>query len=145
MDEATWGALAVALTVLGGIVTWLAYRRRGARSGTRWLAVTMLVPAAYLTGTLDVIGEIAGEIAQWAAAFVWKPTVWLGVGLAVLAVLTFLVSMRIPPRQGSRSERRAARRAEAPAGEVGAAPPKGEPAIDDLDDIEAILKRRGIS
>ena len=33
MDEAAWGALALTLTLLGGIYTWVSYQRRGLAAG----------------------------------------------------------------------------------------------------------------
>jgi hypothetical protein len=170
MDTVTWGVFALILTVAGGAATWLAFRRWGARAGTRWLALTLLVPAAYLTRTLQMFGRIADAVTDWAVRLVWNPTTWVGVGLAGLAVLLFLVSLKLP-RRG-----RAAARAAGAAGATGAAPgaagevTAGRPAEqgpvldsgrgkkgkgakgaddmglgDDLADIEAILKRRGIS
>ncbi|WP_028658602.1 hypothetical protein [Nocardioides insulae] len=150
MDDASWTALAGSLLVLGAIATWAAYKRRGARAGTRWLAITLLVPAAYFTKTLQMFGEITDAVIDWATRFVWNPLVWVGLGFTVLAVLVFLLSMRIPPRAGKAKPggkakgTPAAGAGSAPAGQVGAGQ-RGEPMVDDLDDIEAILKRHGIS
>ncbi len=136
-------ALAVALTVCGGLWTWYAARNRGAASATRGAALTLLPGAAYLTGTLEMFGEISSSVADWATGFVFSPLVWLGIAMAGVAVVLFGVSGRLsgsgeeaPKPKPSRKERKAL-------------PPssqKGAPAIDDdLADIEAILKKRGIN
>jgi hypothetical protein len=143
LDSVTWGAFTLTFTILGGLGAWLAYRRRGLRSGMRWAAATLLVPAAYLTRTLRMLGRIGSAIADWAASFVWNPLVWVGLGLAVLSVALFAVAARLPGRQPKQA---------APAGPSGpkaagagrraGALPGGDP---ELDEIEALLKRRGIS
>lgn len=137
-----WGVFAVSLTALGAVATVLAFRFRGPRAGTRWLAATLLVPAAYFTKTLQMLARIVDAVASWATSFVWNPLVWLGLALAALSVALFVASRWLPARSG------AGRTSSAPAS-VGPAPERRSgPAIDgddDLADIEAILKRRGIS
>jgi hypothetical protein len=151
LDTVTWGAFAVTFTILGVAATWLAYRRRGLKSGLRWAATTLLVPAAYLTRTLRMLGRIGSAIADWAASFVWNPLVWVGLGLAVLSVVLFAVAARLPGRQPRERAGRRGRR-----GRVGRRGPRavgnGRPsgaaqgaADPELDDIEALLKRHGIS
>jgi len=147
MDDAAWLSLAIVLTVLAGAWTWFVARRRGAASVVRGAAVTLLPAAAYLTGTLELAMRIVEAVGDWAAGLVLRPTVWVGIAIAGVAVLLFLVSGFLRRRsadggratdtvqQGSPREHRARQdRAQ------------GAPAIDDdLDDIEAILKKHGIS
>jgi hypothetical protein len=138
LDTVTWGAFAVTFTILGAAATWLAYRRRGLRSGLRWAATTLLVPAAYFTSTLRMLGRIGSAIADWAASFVWNPLVWVGLGLAVLSLLLFAVAARLPGRGPRERSGRLGRRKPRAVGAAHAADPE-------LDDIEALLKRHGIS
>ena len=56
MDEAAWGALALALTLMGGIYTYVAYQRRGLTAAVRGGAITLLPLAAWLTGLLFCAG-----------------------------------------------------------------------------------------
>lgn len=148
MDEATWAALAAALTAGGLIWTWLAFRRRGAANGLRALGFTLLPAAAWLTGTLEMFTEIGTSIADWASGLVLDPLTWTGIGLAALAGVLFVISGFIRDRQLGRAQRSATvRGAEAPQGAL--APRPGAPAPstavdDDLADIEAILRKRGI-
>ncbi|MFT4289234.1 hypothetical protein [Nocardioides sp.] len=136
LDSITWGVFAAMGTVLGGVGTWFAYQRRGARSAARWLAVTLLFPAAYLTRTLKMFGRIADAISDWALSFVWNPMVWVGIALGVVAVALFLVSGRLPskvaPQQAAKP---------LPAGRAPVAS-QGDP---ELDEIEALLRKHGIS
>ena len=154
IDESTWTALALILTILGAVYTWFAWRRRGPAAGVRGLAWTLLPVAAWLTGTLELIVGIVEDIVSWAAKLVFSPVVWLGIVVAGVAVALFFLSgvMRargIGVREGAPAVRSAGKK------EVSAGKPAGQPAgkkqakgndddIEDLDDIEAILKRHGI-
>ena len=78
MDEAAWGALALALTLLGGIYTWFAYQRRGLAAGVRGAASRCCRVAAWLTGVLELLTEIGGAVGDWAVDLAFSPTMWLG-------------------------------------------------------------------
>ena len=150
LDSTTWGALALVLTIILGALSWVAWRRRGLTAGLRGLAWTLVPVAAWLTGTLKLAANILDDVLDWAARLVFSPTVWLGIIVAGVAVALFVVSGLLRARRiGVRRQPR-----EAGAGEARevAAPKAGRPArrkpanddIEDLDDIEAILKRHGI-
>lgn len=151
MDNASWGALALALSALAGIWTWFAFRHRGFASGVRGTAVTMLPIAAYLTHTLRMFGRIGGAIADWAAGFVFNPGVWVGVVLGVVAILLFMVSYKLPGGSAEKAERRAteggrdAKQLPRARRSSGTDSGIGDALGDDLDDIQAILRKHGIS
>ncbi|MCW2791299.1 MAG: hypothetical protein JWO76_397 [Nocardioides sp.] len=149
MDDVTWGALTLTLTLLGAIWTWVAYQRRGVTSGLRALAFTLLPLAAYLTKTLQMFTKIVDAVATWATNLVFNPFVWAGVVLAGLSVVLFTVSGYLRSRELGRSR---------PSGETGSKPApasrkelppaagRGGPAIDDdMAEIEALLRKRGIT
>ena len=142
MDDAAWAALALSLTVAGSIWTWTAFRRRGLASGLRALAFTLLPVAAYLTKTLQLVTGIASEISTWVGNLVWNPLVWSGVLLGGVSVVLFVVSGMLRSRQAD------------PTGQQASKPLKrgrrttSEPVIagdDDMAEIEALLRKRGIS
>lgn len=140
MDEAAWQALALALTAGGGAWTWYAFRHRGVASGLRGASITLLVPAAYLTGTLELAGEVTSSVADWAAGVVFSPVVWLGIVLAGIAAVLFVVSGWMSKR--GTGVAKAPQEKALPAGK---APASGPVVDDELAEIEAILKKRGIS
>ena len=149
VDEVTWAALTLTLTAVGAVWTWFAFRRRGLASGLRGVAFTLLPPAAFLTGTLEMFSEIGGSVADWATHLVFSPVVWLGIVLAGVSGVLFVVSGALRARQADAHPGRdlgtghaAARR-----GELGAASGRGgEPAVDDdMAEIEALLRKRGIT
>lgn len=153
MDQGAYLALAAALTVLGAIWTWVAFRRRGLGAGVKALGWTLLAPAAYLTGLLRAGGRIVDAIADWAARLVFSPTVWVGFGIAALAIVLIFLARVLPTKERPRRATRKAAGA-APAGAAGpasvAAPRTAKgPVIDDDDDdmadVNDILKKYGIS
>ena len=72
----TWAALTAVLTALGAAWTWYAFRHRGLASGLRGSGLTLLPPAAFLTGTLEMFTEIGGSVFDWATGVVLSPAVW---------------------------------------------------------------------
>ncbi len=151
----TWlsigGWVCILVTVAGLTLSVLVWRRRGARSGLRGIAWSLLPIAAYFTHSVRLIGQIVSAVVQFASSFVFSPKAWLGVGLLVLAVVLFVASGGLPH---ARRERRKKARRERSGSE-------GEPAAnlpalqgrraktsadeDDLGEVQDILKRHGIS
>ena len=144
MDDVAWGALTLSLTLLGAIYTWYAYRRRGLPPALRGAALTLLPVAALLTRTLRMFTEIADAITGWATRLVFSPTVWVGVVVAGISVLLFGAARVVDPR-GTGSGRTAPRTPSAPGRSAGKRVETSVPADDDMADIEAILRKRGIS
>ncbi len=152
VEGTTWAALTAALTVAGAIWTWIAFRRRGAANGLRAMGFTLLPAAAWLTGTLEMVVEIAGSVTDWATGLVFNVLTWSGVGLAGLALVLFVVSGFIRDRQLARAQATGGtpatgspspkRRDELPPSS--ARTKGGSPIDDEMADIEALLKKRGI-
>ena len=149
VDDLAWGALALTLTVLGGIYTWFAFRRRGAAAGLRGASLTLVPVALYLTGTLRLVTDVAGEVVDWAARLVFSPTVWLGLVVAGIAVVLYVVSGFLRARSadssaGKESSDRTATREALPSGRKA----RSQRVVDEdpeMAEIEALLRKRGIS
>ncbi|WP_435741291.1 hypothetical protein [Nocardioides sp. SYSU DS0663] len=145
MDDATWAALAVTLTLLGAVWTWHAFRRRGTAAGLRGAGLTLLPVAAYLTDTLEMFTRIGTAVGDWVAGLALSPRVWAGIAVAGVAVALLVVSGLLRDRERSRAL------GKGPAASPPAAgPERGEPAIgsggdEEMAEIEALLRRRGIS
>jgi hypothetical protein len=156
VDDVTWGALTLSLTLLGGFYTWWAYRHRGATPAMRGLALTLLPAAAWLTGTLRMFTRIASAISDWALSLAFSPRVWLGLVFAASSVALFVISGFLRNRGIGASAGAGRPGRPGRSGRSGPpAAPKSLPraqqqpgplAGDDLDaEIAAILKKRGIS
>jgi hypothetical protein len=151
LQSATWAALALVLTAIGAVYTYVAWRRRGLAAGVRGLAWTILPVAAWMTGTLRLGGQVVDAVTSWAAGLVFNPLVWLGTVLAGVSVVLFGASATMQ-RRGIGTRERPPRKGPArtsPSRQVSATPtPRAAPTMstdDDLADIEAILKKHGIT
>lgn len=143
-DSAAWGALAFALSTMLGVVTFFRWRARGLVAGLRGAAWTILPVAAWLTGVLELAFDIGDSVGHWAVHLVFSPVVWLGIVLAGVSAVLFGASALLGGRRGTRDDAApptlGAGRGRSPRTSSSAA--IGD---DDLDDIEAILRRHGIS
>jgi hypothetical protein len=163
LDSATWQALGLVLTIAGLVVSALVWTRRGPASGLRGVAWSLLPLAAGLTGVLKLGWEITDSVVTWATRLVFSPVVWLGLVVAGVSATLFVVSgmMRRRGVGGAGGGRRAVTPGGARSAEAGqlpgsrssrpATPPPaggdaagGATAGDDMDEIEAILRRHGI-
>lgn len=145
MDDASWAALTLSLTVLGGIWTWLSFQRRGLTSGLRALAFTLLPLAAYLTKTLRMFTRIVDAIGDWAANLALNPTTWAGIIVAGVSAGLFVVSAALRKRSirssGGRASRGALPRGHSPHGAAATSSDQD----DSMAEIEALLRKRGIN
>lgn len=149
MDEAAWGALALALTLLGGIYTWSAYQRRGLAAGLRGAGFTLIPVAAWLTDTLRLLTRIGDAVGDWAVRLAFSPSLWAGLVLGGLSVVLFVVSGFLTKR-GVGTKPGSSRKSKDPAPqstELTPAPGRSSGALidDEMAEIEAILRKRGIS
>ncbi len=152
MDDVGYGALAVALSLVGGLYTYFAYQKRGLGAGLKGAGITLLPIAAYLTKTLEMFGRIFDAVGDWATRLVFSPVVWVGVVVAGIGVLLFGAGRVVERRTGGspakqpKQPKQPKQRAADPGALPAAQPDRGAPPVDDdLADIEAILRNRGIS
>lgn len=150
-DSIAWLPLCAGLTAAGLALTYIVARRRGWRAMARGAAWSLLPIAAYLTGSIEMFWKIGTAIGDFVSAFAFSPEKWAGIGVAGLAVATFMASGGRVRRKAAR-ERTAARAverkkgaADAPGATV-AIPETRKPdtATDDLKDVEEILRKHGI-
>jgi hypothetical protein len=145
IDATTWQALGLVLTLLGLGLSALVWRRRGTAPGLRAAAWSLLPAAAGFTGTLRLVWQIGNDVGDWAVRLIFSPVVWLGISLAVVAVVLFVVSGAMRSRGVGVRSSAPGRRSGAAVGDRASAPPARGPAGDDgMDDIEAILRKHGI-
>jgi hypothetical protein len=156
-SQIEWLPITAALAILGLIVSFFLWRRRGAAAGLRGVAWSLLPIAAYLIGAIELLWRFGSAIASFASSFVFSPRVWAGIIVAIVSVLLFVVSGRLRARSRRRSGGQAAPKAAgagtgataAAAGKPGKAisAPKRQPAVVDddvLGDAAEVLRRHGI-
>jgi hypothetical protein len=124
-------AISIAIAAVGAILVALSIRRarsKGAAAALQQAAVGFLLVGASAIG---IVGFLAG--------IALSPLAWLGIVSLALAGVLFVVGQRLEGRQPTRRAVKTGRPAK---GEVTAKAPAAE---DDFSDIEAILKKHGIS
>ena len=148
MDDVTWGALTLTLTLLGGIYTWFAYQRRGVAAGLRGAGITLIPVALLLTDTLKMLTRIVDAVGDWAVNVVFNPFMWAGLALAGISVVCFVVSgyltrreIGTTPPEGRRTDDPKA----LPEGRGKKAPAVVDPVDAEMAEIEALLRKRGIT
>jgi hypothetical protein len=155
----TWTSIATGttcliVTIVGLLLSLLVWRKKGLRSGLRGVAWSLLPVAMYLANAVGLVGRLGSAIVVFGTHFVFSPRAWLGVILAGIAIMLFLITGGIPLLSGWRRHRRAEHLE--PRGPVrdagGHVTPTAAPtqhgsvrtAGDDFADVEEILRRRGI-
>ena len=150
--------ICLALTAAGLVAAWGRWRRKSPRAGVRMLAWAVLPMAFYLTGLADLAERIGSAFTKFGASFVFSPKTWLGVIIAGVALLLLLISGGLPKVPGRKRSKAAVKEGSAPEAAQGRS--SGPQALttgtgrtrkqaaaddDDMADVEAILRRRGIS
>ena len=136
----TWYIFGLMLTGVGLALSYRAYRKNGLAAGTRGAAWSLLPLAAALTGTLELAGDLTDDIGRWAVHLVFSPVVWLGVGLAGVSLVLFVLSGWM----GARKTQRPATGLPDKELPMTADRKPAAPIDNDMADIEAILRKHGI-
>jgi hypothetical protein len=124
-------AISIAIAAVGAILVALSIRRarsKGAAAALQQAAVGFLLVGASAIG---IVGFLAG--------IALSPLAWLGIVSLALAGVLFIVGQRL---EGRRPTRQAVKTGRPTKGEVTAKAPAAD---DDFSDIEAILKKHGIT
>lgn len=142
--------VALAIAVLGlvlAVVLWLRGRRGRALQALGFAALAI---GLHLTGLLALVGAAGVALARWAGQLVLNPAVWTGIALLGLAVVLWFAGGALARRTRSR---RTVEKTPQPAAvtqpteRTPAQRPAPAPATStdsEFDDIEEILRRRGI-
>jgi len=146
-----WWPFAAGLTVIGVLLTVLLWRRRGPGPGIKAAGATLLPGAVVLLGLQNVLWALWRSVFRFVVHFVFSPTAWAGLVLGAVGILALIAGGRVQ----ARTRRVAGSGRPKAAGSSGRKqvdakkPAKGEPSglegIEGMDDIEEILRKRGIS
>jgi hypothetical protein len=165
--------LCVGLTLLGIIATGVAWRRGNKGRVIQGVALALAPIALYFSGLLRLLWNGVVAVGTWASNVIFSPAIWFGLSLLglclVLWVVGSIVARRFPSKAKSKGSAPAAGgRASSPAvggsasrgtvaqnaatkgnGAAKGSARKGAPASqapvdDEMAEIEALLKSRGI-
>lgn len=162
-QQIPWAVIGIGLTGLGGLITFLVFWSRGKAAGFRALGWALLPLAIWLSNLSWLIYTVIVEAVRWVTSVVvLTPRVWAGIAV-------FFVSfVLLGGTRWLRRRRRAAKIKAGEAAEAGESPAasgtpkkaaekkpqpkaveKSKKGDDDplagFEDIDAILKKRGIS
>ncbi len=153
--------LCVGLSLLGVIATGLAWRRGNKGRVIQGIGLALAPIALYVSGLLRLLWNGVAAVASWASKVILSPAVWLGLSLLALCVVLWVVggllARRFPGRAKTKSvdpgsgkavtaTRASSSKPAAPAQRPGRGSAKQSPAPvdEDMAEIEALLKSRGI-
>jgi len=154
--------LCIGLGLVGVVVALIAFTRGRRGRALQGLAFALGVVALYLTGLLRLLWDAVVAVVRWATGNVFDLTAWIGFGALALAVVLWVVGGVVARRTRRRTKAVAADgkgqrqvgagpAAAAPAGRTsgkaqaaGRAPAQQPAQDDDMAEIEALLKSRGI-
>ncbi len=110
------------------------------------MGLTLLPPALWLTDTLELVGDVGSSVARWAGDFAFSPAAWIGIVLAGLAAVCWVVAGFLADRgvggAPAGGAQRGDQRGELPKARGQQAAPVVDP---EMAEIEALLRKRGIS
>lgn len=136
-DTIVWLPNALVLTAILLVATWFVWRSRGLRAGVRMFGVSMLPLALYFIGLWRLLWSLVLQFSTFFTGFVFRPSVWLGTLMLLVALALIVLPGRLSRGLGA-APKPAAKKSIA--GQSSGRQPVG----DELEDIEAILKRHGI-
>jgi hypothetical protein len=150
LDNSTWMALGLTLTLIGLAVSAVVWKRRGPAPGLRAAAWALLPLAAGMTRTLKVLWEMGELFVRYVTNLVFNPLMWLGLLVLSVSVVLFVVSGVMRSRGvGTRGRPGSTGSGTAKTGSTAlparSSRSKAEPVDDDLADVEAILRKHGIT
>jgi succinate-acetate transporter protein len=150
--------LCIGLSLVAVVFTVIAFARHRPGRAVQGLALALAPVALYFTGLLRLVWDAVVAIVRWATGNAFDLTAWIGFGLLALCVVLWVVGGVVARRSRRRTKAVAAENKAQ--GRVGAGQPDRQPAgrtaakgpakqqaapqDDDMAEIEALLKSRGI-
>lgn len=144
--------LCLGLTLLGIIVTALAWRRGNRGRVVQGVGLALAPVALYLSGLMRLLWDGGVALVRWAGDVVLSPQIWAGLALLALCLVLWVVggvvARRNPGRRPKSSSKKAvqtsASRPTVTQQTAGRGKAQPAPVDDEMAEIEALLKSRGI-
>jgi hypothetical protein len=137
--------LCVGLTLLGVIATGVAWRRGNKGRVIQGVGLALAPIALYFSGLLRLLWDAIVAFGTWASKIILSPAVWFGLSLLGLCVVLWvvggLIARRSPKGKAVTADSTAALPAKRGAGKARQSAP---PIDEEMAEIEALLKSRGI-
>lgn len=140
----------ISIGVLGLVVAVLLWMRGRRGRAVQAIGVAALPFGLYLTGLFPMVWSAAIEVARWAGRLVFSPPIWAGFSLLAVAVVLWVVGGMVARRTSGQarvepgSDKPAVTRSSKEPKPKAAKPAAKTSGDDEFDEIEALLKQRGI-
>ena len=140
--------LCVGLTLLGVIATGVAWRRGNKGRVIQGIGLALAPIALYFSGLLRLLWNAIVAFGTWASKIILSPAVWFGLSMLGLCIVLWVVggvvARRDPTRQSKAAEAQSTAKA-LPAKKAAGKASRSQPPVDEeMAEIEALLKSRGI-
>jgi hypothetical protein len=138
--------LCVGLTLLGIIATGVAWRRGNRGRVIQGVGLALAPIALYFSGLLRLVWNGIVAVGTWASTLVFSPMIWLGMALLGLCVVLWVVGGIVARRSGPSAKAVSSKSSAAavPAKSRTAQKRPQPPVDEEMAEIEALLKSRGI-
>ena len=136
--------LCIGLALLGVIATGVAWRRGNKGRVVQGVALTLAPVALYFSGLLRLLWNGVVAVVGWASALILSPAVWIGMALLGLCLVLWVVGGIVARRAKPAAKATSGAPAPAALPGKGRAAAKQPPVDDEMAEIEALLKSRGI-
>ncbi len=130
-----WLPNALIMTALLGALAVWRWRSKGPLIGLRWVGVAMLPLALYSVGLFRLGWKVGLATSQFLTGFVFRPSVWIGLLLGIIAVVLIVLPSKVAGRVG-------VDQGKSPKAVTASKKRSGDD--DDMSEIEDILKKHGL-